>query len=337
MECEVGFSGWHAPISLVWWILWTCAGLAGQAQTATDPDHLPSIPPELAKQNLVSFVQPDYPPLAKAARIAGIVHASIVIDETGSVINLKLISGHPMLAPAALEAIRRWKYKPFQVDGKSAAVQTEVQVSIPENITQSDIDQERKFQDAYWQNERDGREAFKKGDLATAEAKFQTARAAAEERGDLKWLELADVISMLAEVKEGQKDYPEAEGLLKESLAIHQKHQRPDEAEVAGVEFNLAALYVQTQRPSAAEPLLLECARIWEFRIAEAPMPEAKGSYGWHLALSYFAAARIAAEGGRLDEAQSRCRKAINVAEQWPNENYMSTVRSGCDSLIRAH
>jgi TonB family protein len=277
------------------------------------------------------------PPLAKAARIQGIVHASILIDETGSVKSLTLISGHPMLAPAALEAIRQWKYKPFQVDGKATSVQTEVQVSIPESVSQSDIDLERKFQDAYWANERAGRDALSKGDLATAETKLQVARAAAEERGDFKWLELADVVSMLAGVKEGEKDYPAAETLLKQSLAIHQKHQRPDEAEVAGVEFNLAALYVQMQRLIEAEPLLLEAARVWELRIADNPMPEPKASYEWHLAMSYFAAARIAAVSDHSDDAQARCRKAIAVAEQKPNDEYMKQVLSGCESILRSH
>jgi outer membrane biosynthesis protein TonB len=64
-------------------------------------------------------------PLAEAARIAGVVHTSIVINETGNVKNLTLISGH-MLAPSALQAIKKRKYKPFQVDGKTAAVQAEV-------------------------------------------------------------------------------------------------------------------------------------------------------------------------------------------------------------------
>lgn len=301
------------------------------------PDNIPSIPPDKAKQNLVTFVQPEYPPLAKTARIAGIVHASIVIDEKGSVQNLKLISGHPMLAPSALQAIGKWEYKPFEVNGKPAVVRTEVEVSIPENINQSDIDQERKFQDTYWSNERAGSEALKEGDLATAEAKLRAARSAAEERGDQKWLELADVITMLGDIKERQGDYPDAETLLKESLTIHQKHQRADEAEVAGAKFNLAALYVQTQQLSEAEPLLLEAARVWELRMTNAPMPEARASYGRHIALSYVGAARIAAESGRLAEAQSRCRKAVSFAEQWPNENQMEAVRSSCDSLLRAH
>jgi TonB family protein len=310
---------------------------AGQVQHSSDASGPPTVLPDKAKENLVTFVQPDYPPLAKAARIQGIVHASVVIDETGNVKTLRLISGHPMLAPAALEAIGKWKYKPFQLDGKATSVQTEVQVSIPEKVSQSDIDLERKFQELYWVNERAGREALNRGDLATAEAKLQVARSVAEERGDFKWLELADILSMLAAVKEGQKDYPGAESLLKQSLAIHLKHQHPDEAEVAGVEFNLAALYVQLQRLSEAEPLLLEAARGWELRIADNPMPEPKASYEWHLAMSYFAAARIAASADRSDEAQSRCRKAIRLAEQKPNDEYMKQILSGCESILGSH
>jgi TonB family protein len=310
---------------------------AAYAQGTSPPSSPPVIPSDTAKTNLLTSLQPEYPALAKAARIAGIVHASIVVDETGNVRDVQLISGHPMLAPAALEAIRKWKYKPFQVDGKVTAVQTQVEVSIPQDITQSDIDRERKFQDTYWPNEKAGRDALQKGDLATAASKLEIARAAAEERGDDKWLELCDVLTMLGDIKERQKDYSGAEALLKKSLAIHQKRQRPDEAEVAGAEFNLAGLYVQMQRFSEAESLLLEAARVWELRIVDMEMPEPRADYAQHLALSYVAAARIAAEAGRSVDAQYRCRKAITYAEEWPDKPYMSTVRSACDSLLRAH
>ena len=306
------------------------------SQGTTSTNGPPVIPSDTAKLNLLTSVQPEYPALAKAAQIAGIVHASILIDETGNVREIKLISGHPMLAPAALEAIRKWKYKPFQVDGSVTAVQTQVQVSIPQSITQSDIDRERKFQDAYWSNEKAGRDALQKGDLAMAASRLEIAQAAAEDRGDEKWLELCDVLTMLGDIKERQSDYSGAEGLLKRSLTIHQKHQRPDEAEVAGAEFNLGALYVQMQRLSEAESLLLESARVWELRIADTQMLEPRADYGQHLALSYVAAARIAAAADRSVDAQSRCRKAITYAEKWPDKSYMSAVRSACDSLLRA-
>jgi len=317
-------------------VLMTLAEVA-YAQATTPPNDPPVIPPDTAKLSLVGSVQPEYPPLAKAARIAGIVHASIVIDETGSVKDIKLISGHPVLAPAALEAIRKWKYKPFQVDGRITAVQTEVEVSIPPNITQSEIDRERKFQDAYWENERAGRDALEKGDLVTAASKLQSAQAAAEERGDDKWLELCDVLTMLGDIGERQKSYSNAETLLRRSLQIHEKHQRPDEAEIAGSEFNLAALYVQMQRFSEAEPLLLDACRIWELRIADTPVPEARASYGRHLALSYIATARIAAESNHWADAQSRCRKAVTFSEQWPTQDQVAAIKRACDSLMDGH
>ena len=247
-----------------------CDGQAPQSSSVT------SVAPDQAKQNLVTFVQPEYPSLAKAARIVGIVHAEIVIDEVGSVQSVQLISGHPLLAPSALAAIKKWKYRPFEVDGKAFAIRTEVQLSIPKNTSQYDIDAERKFQDTYWENERAGRSALETGDVATAEAKLRIARAAAEERGDQKWLELADVVSLLAGAKQRENDYPQAESLFKDSLAIHLKHQRPDEAEIASVQFNLAFLYFRMQRFLEAEPLFLEAAKTWESRISEAPMADAR-------------------------------------------------------------
>ena len=99
----------------------------------------------VAKNNLISFVQPDYPPLAKAASIAGKVRAEIIVDESGNVASVKLLSGHPMLAPAALAAVRKWKYRPFEVDGRPARVQTEVEVNIPEHVDEDDLARERKF------------------------------------------------------------------------------------------------------------------------------------------------------------------------------------------------
>jgi TonB family protein len=310
-------------------------GVRALSQTSNDVDLL-TIPADQARENLTTFVQPEYPPLAKAAHIAGIVRASFKVDETGSVMDLKLISGHPMLAAAALDAIRKWKYKPFVINGKPSAVRTEAQVSIPENITQLEIDKERKFQNDYWENERAGRAALDKGDLTTAEAKLSLAAAAAKERGDDKWMELADVMTMLGDVKERQKEYSTAEDLLKESLAIHRKHQRQDEAEVAGAEFNLAALYVQMQRFSEAEPLLMDAAKIWELRISDTPMPEAKADYGKHLALTYTGAARIAAESNRPADAKSRCQKAVSFAEQWPDQN-TAAIKSACSSLTETH
>jgi TonB family protein len=74
-------------------------------------------------------VDPVYPPLARQARIQGAVILGVIISKTGDVENLQLISGHPMLAPAAIEAVKQWKYKPYLLNGEPVEVETQVQVN----------------------------------------------------------------------------------------------------------------------------------------------------------------------------------------------------------------
>ncbi|HWY19753.1 MAG TPA: energy transducer TonB [Candidatus Acidoferrum sp.] len=78
---------------------------------------------------LVKRVQPNYPPLARQARIQGQVVLHAVISKDGSIEGLTLISGHPMLAPAAIDAVKQWKYKPYLLNGEPVEVDTEVQVN----------------------------------------------------------------------------------------------------------------------------------------------------------------------------------------------------------------
>ena len=78
---------------------------------------------------LIRKVQPNYPPLARQARIQGQVLLQAEISKDGSIQNLRLISGHPMLAPAAIEAVKQWKYKPYLLNGEPVEVETQVQVN----------------------------------------------------------------------------------------------------------------------------------------------------------------------------------------------------------------
>jgi protein TonB len=77
---------------------------------------------------LIKKVQPSYPPLAKQARIQGHVLLQAEISKDGTIQNLQLISGHPMLAPAAIEAVKQWRYKPYLLNGEPVAVETQVDV-----------------------------------------------------------------------------------------------------------------------------------------------------------------------------------------------------------------
>ena len=78
---------------------------------------------------LIKKVTPNYPQLAKQARIQGAVVLQAEISKEGTIQNLQLISGHPMLAPAAIEAVKQWRYKPYLLNGEPVAVETQVVVN----------------------------------------------------------------------------------------------------------------------------------------------------------------------------------------------------------------
>jgi protein TonB len=74
-------------------------------------------------------VQPNYPPLARQARIQGSVVLQAEISKNGDIQNLRLISGHPMLGPAAIDAVKQWKYKPYILNGEPVEVETTITVN----------------------------------------------------------------------------------------------------------------------------------------------------------------------------------------------------------------
>jgi len=79
--------------------------------------------------NLVNQVKPTYPQIAKNARIQGAVVLQAEISKQGTIENLRVISGHPMLVPSALDAVKQWRYKPYYLNGEPVAVETTITVN----------------------------------------------------------------------------------------------------------------------------------------------------------------------------------------------------------------
>jgi protein TonB len=71
---------------------------------------------------------PAYPPLARQARVAGTVRLEAIIGADGRIRQLRLVSGHPLLAPAALDAVRQWVYAPTLLNKQPVEVLTTVDV-----------------------------------------------------------------------------------------------------------------------------------------------------------------------------------------------------------------
>jgi protein TonB len=79
--------------------------------------------------NLIKKVTPTYPPLAKQARISGQVRFTAIIGKDGTIQNLQLVSGHPLLVAAARDAVTQWVYKPTLLNNEPVEVITQIDVN----------------------------------------------------------------------------------------------------------------------------------------------------------------------------------------------------------------
>jgi len=105
--------------------------IMGLGQVTPPPPPVVRHPPvsHMMEGNLILRIQPDYPSLARQARIQGLVVLRAMISRDGAIENLQVLSGHPMLVRAAMDAVRQWRYRPYVLNGEPVEVETEVKVN----------------------------------------------------------------------------------------------------------------------------------------------------------------------------------------------------------------
>ncbi len=116
-------------------------GVMGGIISNAPSTNIPLMPPSIAmpkapvrvggrirEPRLIARVEPVYPTLARQARMQGDVLIDAVIGEDGTVQEMKVISGHPLLIPAALEALKKWRYQPTYLNDEPIPVQLLVTV-----------------------------------------------------------------------------------------------------------------------------------------------------------------------------------------------------------------
>jgi protein TonB len=84
--------------------------------------------------NLISQAPPTYPPAARAANIQGDVVLEADITKEGLVESLRVLSGHPLLVQAAIDAVKQWVYRPILLNGQPVDLLTSITISFePQN------------------------------------------------------------------------------------------------------------------------------------------------------------------------------------------------------------
>jgi TonB family protein len=97
-----------------------------QVSSADKPQA--QVPAEVMEKLLVHKVEPTYPPEARKENLQGIIALDIVVGRDGSVVSMHALNGPEVLARAAMDALRWWKFEPYRVNGEPAVVETTVAV-----------------------------------------------------------------------------------------------------------------------------------------------------------------------------------------------------------------
>jgi protein TonB len=113
-------------------------GVSGLFDSGARP-VLPAPPPpavahlvrlsHMSEGDLIRKVQPAYPALARSARIQGTVLLQAVISKQGTIENVRVLNGHPLLVTAAIDAVRQWRYRPYVLNSEPVKVETQITVN----------------------------------------------------------------------------------------------------------------------------------------------------------------------------------------------------------------
>lgn len=106
-------------------LLLVLLGISVSQETQTPPLQ---VKPDVATKRLITHLNPIYPMEARKNYIQGNVVLRATITPEGEVGRLQVVSGHPLLAQSAVDAVKQWKYQPFLLNGEPVAIETMITV-----------------------------------------------------------------------------------------------------------------------------------------------------------------------------------------------------------------
>jgi TonB family protein len=272
-------------------------------------EKTPRVEPEVASHNLTKKVEPVVPPLAKLTQVGGTVVVDIIIDSAGMVSSVTLISGHPMLAPAFIDAVKKWEYAPFLKDGNPIPVVTRVEWTVASpKYSQS---QEKALRDYY--PTFDGcYQLLKQGKPQSAEEKCKEAVTLSDQLPENRVLERSNARSCLGHAFFGRRRFSEALPFYEKAVEIRKTYEHSDrDADFASQNASLARAHAALGNLSEADRFYSQAVAI--FKAAIANLPEMKDNYSARLKSTLVEYSRLKSARGDRDEADELEKEANQI------------------------
>ncbi len=299
----------HIRVCLGLFVLSVTAHLSAHAQGPNDGYIMESE----GTSHLLRHADPIYPPIAKAAHVQGSVLLHVAVDEQGKVASVQAIGGPEMLRGAAIEAVKRWSYRPFETDGKPAAVKVVVTIpfslGIPDAIEKSD----QAISQAFFPKSDECRTANASHKWADAVKPCGEAVTIAERFPDPK--------SRANELRLAYEGYGEAlaySGNAAEALKAFHKATAVAETSLTSIDVEYAAAYYWQAFAEHASRMPVEAERDYtisetSFRKAILNLPDMKNIYERELAHTLAFHSVLAQQTGREAQAAAMQKEALQL------------------------
>lgn len=279
------------------------------ATVAWASDQPKRIEPDVANQNLLKKVVPTVPPLAKSLGIGGTVVLDVTISADGKVSSVKALSGHPMLVPACIEAVRKWEYKPFMQDGQAIAAVTRVEWTV-ESPTHTKSE-ERALRDYYPAFQECYGLVHARKDV-DAEKKCSEAVVLSDELPASRIIERSSSRTFLAHSFVGQGRPIDAVPVYEKALEIYRSVEHSErDADFASDHANLARAYFLTGQLDKADLLYERSVAIFEAAIIA--LPDMRDNYTARLKRTLLEYAKLKNARGEANSAKELERKAAEL------------------------
>jgi TonB family protein len=166
--------------------------------------------PEDSDKLIIEKAAPVYPSFAKLMKHQGTVKVEITVSESGEVVSSKVIEGNPTLRSAALDTVKKWKYKPYVVDGKPTPFVTTLDIVFSLGIPEDEIKRDQEVSKRYFEQEDKCRDLLRSRNLKEAETVCKAAAQMAEQLSSDRALEKMGAYELIGHVFLHQQRYQEA-------------------------------------------------------------------------------------------------------------------------------
>jgi tetratricopeptide (TPR) repeat protein len=229
--------------------LFSCPAFSQSSYDLKKCGTAPSLAWNEAEKATVHRASVQIPPLAKAARVQGIVRIEVCVSEAGDVVLTKPVSGHPILIPAAVESAKKWRFNAQQ----SGPFKTILEIPFSPGSTPAEIVEEAKVNDRFFGEDRKCRDMYRSKKLDEALVLCKGALDLAEKLPEERTNERMISYQVVGHVYFGQQKFEDALHYYRKELQIGIDSLQPYEAEIAYAYHDVALACHALGRADAAQ------------------------------------------------------------------------------------